>query len=402
MDMRARRTAPASVAAATVLLTASVAVAAPATSFEMPFPCGETWTGTTYAKHSPNPNSIDWNRANDVDDAVVAAAPGTVSVAQAVDRGGYGKYVVIEHPNGEKSLYAHLNRLLVTLGQRVDQGQQIGNVGNTGSSTGPHLHFEERVGGATVAAYFHGVKYTAGKAQASTNCVDTPLAPDWNGDKVAQPTVFRRGNPASFQIHRPGTSPQVVSFGGPTDEPVVGDWDGNGTINPGVRTPATRKFTLRSPGTGTIGIVFGAPADRPVAGNWDGSRAFEVGVWSPASARFQLRLSTGAIRTVVLGDANDLPVTGDWDADGLTDLGVYDQATSTFTLRRVDDEGIVWTAQVAYGTPGDLPVTGDWDGNGRTDLGTWTPATATFNRRIAAAPTAAARTTTTLRFGRHR
>lgn len=400
--MRARRTAPAAVAAAVVLLTPGMAVAAPATAFEMPFPCGQTWTGTTYAKHSPNPNSIDWNRVDDVDDAVVAAAPGTVSVAQAVDKGGYGKYVVIVHPNGEKSLYAHLNRLLVTVGQRVDQGQQIGNVGSTGSSTGPHLHFEERVSGATVAAYFHGVKYAVGKAQASTNCVDTPLAPDWNGDKVAQPTVFRRGAPASFQIHRPGATPQVVNFGGPTDEPVAGDWDGNGTMNPGVRTPATRKFTLRSPGTGTFGIVFGAPGDRPVAGNWDGGRAWEIGVWRAATAAFQLRLSTGAISTIVLGDANDLPVAGDWDADGLTDVGVYDQATSTFTLRRVDSEGIVWTAQVAYGTPGDLPVTGDWDGNGRTDLGTWSLATATFNRRIAAAPTAAARATTTLRFGRHR
>lgn len=399
--MRVRRTAPAAVAAATVLLTASVAVAAPTTVFEMPFPCGQTWTGTTYAKHSPNPSSIDWNRADDVDDAVVAAAPGTISVAQAVDKGGYGKYVVIDHANGEKSVYAHLNRLLVTVGQRVDQGQQIGNVGSTGSSTGPHLHFEERVGGATVAAYFHGVKYAVGKAQASTNCVDTPLAPDWNGDKVAQPTVFRRGSPASFQIYRPGTTPQVVTFGGATDEPVVGDWDGNGTMNPGVRTPGTRTFTLRSP-AGTTTLAFGNTGDRPVSGNWDGTPQWEVGVWRASTAQFFLRSSAAAVSTIALGDANDLPVTGDWDADGVTDLGVYDQATATFTLRRVDGEGVVWTAQVAYGTPGDLPVTGDWDGNGRTDLGTWSLATATFNRRIAAAPMAAARATTTLQFGRHR
>jgi hypothetical protein len=402
MDMRSRRTAPVAIAVASVLLTATPAVAAPTSPFEMPFPCGQTWTGTTYANHSPNPNSIDWNRLDDVDDPVVAAAAGTVSLAQTVDRGGYGKYIIIDHLNGEKSLYAHLNRVLVTVGQRVDQGQQIGNVGSTGSSTGPHLHFEERVAGQTVAAYFHGTQYVMGKAQASTNCVDTPLAPDWNGDKFAQPTVFRRGSPATFQIYRPGTTPQVVRFGAATDEPVTGDWDGNGSMNPGVRTPSTRTFTMRSHATGTFSVVFGAATDRPVAGNWDGTGPWEIGVWSPATATFQLRSSSGAVSAVALGDANDLPVTGDWDADGTTDLGVYDQSTSTFTLRRVDNEGTVWTAQVAFGTPGDLPVTGDWDGNGRTDLGTWSPATATFNRRIATAPTAAARTTTTLRFGRHR
>jgi murein DD-endopeptidase MepM/ murein hydrolase activator NlpD len=401
MDMRARRTAPLAVAAATVMLTANVAVAAPATFFEMPFPCGQTWTGTTYASHSPNSNSIDWNRPDDVDDAVVAAAPGTVSLAQTVDNGGYGKYVIVDHPNGDKSLYAHLNRVLVTVGQRVDQGQQIGNVGSTGSSTGPHLHFEERVSGTTVAAYFHGTKYVMGTAQASTNCVDVPLAPDWNGDKIAQPTVFRRGSPSSFQVYREGATPQVVKFGGPTDEPVPGDWDGNGSINPGVRTPETRTFTMRSP-LGTTALAFGLVSDRPVAGNWTGDAVWEIGVWRASTAQFLLRSPTGVVTKIGLGDANDLPVTGDWDADGFTDLGTYDQATSTFLLRRVDAEGTVWTAKVAYGTPGDLPVTGDWDGNGRTDLGTWTPSTATFNRRIATAPTTTARATTTLQFGRHR
>lgn len=399
--MRARRTAPVAVAAAAVMVTAGVAVAAPTTSFEMPFPCAQTWTGTTYASHSPNPNSIDWNRADDVDDPVVAAASGVVSVAQSVDNGGYGKYVVIDHANGEKSLYAHLNRVLVSVGQRVDQAQQIGNVGSTGSSTAPHLHFEERVNGTTVAAYFHGVKYAMGKAQASTNCPDIPLAPDWNGDEVAQPTVFRRGSPSSFQIYREGTTPRVVNFGGASDDPVPGDWDGNGTMNPGVRRPDTRTFTMRS-STGTSTLLFGGVADRPIAGNWDGSPAWEVGVWRPSTAQFFLRSSTGVRTSVSLGDTNDLPVTGDWDADGITDLGVYDQATSTFTLRRVDAEGTVWLARVQYGAAGDLPVTGDWDGNGRTDLGTWSPATATFNRRIATAPTATARTTTNLQFGQHR
>jgi murein DD-endopeptidase MepM/ murein hydrolase activator NlpD len=56
--------------------------------------------------------------------------------------GGYGNIIIIAHPNGWKSLYGHLSRIYVNKGQSVKQGQSIGRGGNTGYSTGPHLHFE--------------------------------------------------------------------------------------------------------------------------------------------------------------------------------------------------------------------------------------------------------------------
>ncbi|RVT53356.1 M23 family metallopeptidase [Rubrivivax albus] len=60
---------------------------------------------------------------------------------------GYGKAVEIRHGNGKSTFYAHMNRIDVRKGQRVDQGDNIGQVGSTGWSTGPHLHFEFRVNG---------------------------------------------------------------------------------------------------------------------------------------------------------------------------------------------------------------------------------------------------------------
>lgn len=76
---------------------------------------------------------------------ILASADGKVIVSRTGGRnGGYGLYVVISHGNGTQTLYAHMSRNNVSVGQNVARGQVIGAVGNTGKSTGPHLHFEVR------------------------------------------------------------------------------------------------------------------------------------------------------------------------------------------------------------------------------------------------------------------
>jgi len=76
---------------------------------------------------------------------IMAAAEGDVIVAREGGyNGGYGNYVVIQHANGTQTLYGHMLRTAVTTGTHVTQGQTIGYLGNTGRSTGPHLHFEVR------------------------------------------------------------------------------------------------------------------------------------------------------------------------------------------------------------------------------------------------------------------
>lgn len=76
-----------------------------------------------------------------------AAAAGQVIISRVGGwNGGYGNYVVIKHDNGVQTLYSHLNVVSVSSGQWVAQGESIGTVGNTGRSTGPHLHFEVRGG----------------------------------------------------------------------------------------------------------------------------------------------------------------------------------------------------------------------------------------------------------------
>ena len=77
---------------------------------------------------------------------IVAAAPGVISYAGYND-GGFGYLVEVDHADGTMTRYAHNSRLLVKAGQQVNQGEQVSEMGSTGFSTGPHLHFEIHPGG---------------------------------------------------------------------------------------------------------------------------------------------------------------------------------------------------------------------------------------------------------------
>ena len=89
---------------------------------------------------------VDINTA--IGTPVTAIAGGTVIVS--VYDGGWGDYIMINHGNNQISLYAHLDSRSVARGDTVTPGQQIGTTGNSGISSGPHLHFELRENGKSV------------------------------------------------------------------------------------------------------------------------------------------------------------------------------------------------------------------------------------------------------------
>lgn len=88
-------------------------------------------------------NGVDYGMP--VGTPLYASAAGTVIIAKNSGyNGGYGDYVVIQHGNGTQTVYGHMSSVSVAPGQKLVQGQLIGYSGNTGKSTGPHLHFEIR------------------------------------------------------------------------------------------------------------------------------------------------------------------------------------------------------------------------------------------------------------------
>lgn len=134
----------------------SVEEIASAPLIQLPFPCGQVWAGQTRTNHSPT-NSVDFNRADDFGDRVVASAPGTVTRVANEGNTSYGRWIEIDHGSGYRTRYAHLNSQAVSVGQRVAGGQVIGYLGNTGGSTGPHLHFEVRQNGVAIRPSFNRI-----------------------------------------------------------------------------------------------------------------------------------------------------------------------------------------------------------------------------------------------------
>jgi hypothetical protein len=165
----------ASLAGAALISTAvavlgAVPEASAAPAFQLPFPCGQTWDGQTRTDHSPA-NAVDLNRANDDGDPVGAAASGRVSRVDDEGSVSYGRWIEIDHGGGYTTRYAHLSAQRVTVGDLVSPGQLIGNVGTTGGSTGPHLHFEERLNGTAVKITVNGsqILYWGTRAYTSAN-----------------------------------------------------------------------------------------------------------------------------------------------------------------------------------------------------------------------------------------
>jgi hypothetical protein len=316
-----------------VLTVPAMAVGVP--DFEMPFPCSQRWVGSARPTHSPSPRAIDFNRRGDLGDLVLASAPGVVSRVENLGNRSYGRFIQVDHGGGQTSLYAHLSAAWVRPGERVDQGAILGLVGATGSATGPHLHFEERVGSGLRRPVFHQRLYHFGPGR-SASCSDVPVAGDWDGSGTVSLGVFRRTAPSRFRFLMPDGTAKVIPAGRASDVAVMGDWNGDGIT--------------------------------------------DVGVWRPATHTFRL-LVNGSVQLISMGVVGSQPITGDWNGDGLDELGVFNAGAGVFVLRKAVLGGPVTLEKVPFGDQGSLPVVGDWNGDGIDDLGAWSRATATFALR---------------------
>lgn len=184
---------------APLFMIAAPGTAHAAPAWQLPFPCGQVWDGQTRTNHSPQ-NAIDFNRANDDGDPVVASAAGRVARVENTGSTSYGRWIEIDHGSGYRSRYAHLSVQRVSVGQQVSRGQRIGDVGTTGGSSGPHLHYEQLLNGSAIKVSFNGTLayYWGTRSYTSRNCSTT-----------ATGTVNTAGSPLTVRSG-PGTGYAAV------------------------------------------------------------------------------------------------------------------------------------------------------------------------------------------------
>jgi hypothetical protein len=196
---------------------------------------------------------------------------------------------------------------------------------------------------------------------------DPIMAPDTTG-------VFRPSNGLLYlkNTNDTGFADIAINYGIPDDDPVVGDWDGNGTVTIGIYRNGT--FYLRNSNTigfANIAFPFGLSGDQPIAGDWDGDGVDTIGVFRPSTGLFLLRNSNDAgpaEMSFFLGNVGDVGVAGDWNGDGFDTTGVFRPSNGVIFLKNTNNTGFADIA-LNYGIPGDQPVMGDWNNDGIDTIG---------------------------------
>jgi hypothetical protein len=171
--------------------------------------------------------------------------------------------------------------------------------------------------------------------------------------------------PASDNLaHRQGTTwylrgANPFHYGLAGDDPVMGDWNGDGTSTPGVYRDGTWYQRDANSGGPSRSFHFGLAGDRPVAGDWNGDGKDTVGVFRNGTWYLRDANASGPSRSFRFGLASDQPVVGDWNGDGRDTVGVF--RNGTWYQRDANASGP--SRSFRFGLSGDQAVAGDWDGN---------------------------------------
>ncbi|MFI9838808.1 FG-GAP-like repeat-containing protein [Nonomuraea sp. NPDC051941] len=382
---------------------APAAAAGPRPDFRAPWPCGQV---RDYYHHSTEvANAIDFNIAGsgDLGTPALASAPGTV-IETVTGHPGYGNYVRVDHGGGWTSLVAHLDRITATRGQWVDYGAELGKVGSTGNSTGPHLHYEQEADGGNQPIVIDGVALRYSEAAAkhtSGNCGGGgPLLggspADFDGDGKDDIVTFTHGANADVYVAKStgtafdGTSVKWHDYFALSGEvPLTGDFTGDGKDDVVTFTQGSNADVYVAPSTGTgFGAAakwhdFFAPSGEiPAVGDFDGDGKDDIVTFTRGTANdvyVALSTGTGFGTGVKWHDwfalNGEFPAVGDVNGDGKDDLIVFTQG-STNDVYVATSTGTGFNAAVKahdnFALAGEQPRIADVNGDGKDDIVTFT------------------------------
>jgi hypothetical protein len=338
----------------------------------------------------------------------VAARDGVITYVKTAGAGAEsngGNMLVLRDSEGWEYWYIHINNDTpgtddganppewmfapgIGKGSKVTAGQFLAFMGDSGDAetTAPHLHFEIHQPDGTPINPFESllaadhapaparwlVRNEAGTGSVDANVsfggvFDSPLACNIDGrhDSIS----VQRGNELRVRnTLTSGDADFALTFGDPGDQPVCGDWDGDGIDTPGIyRNGVFFVRNSNTSGPADIVIGYGDPGDKPVVGDWDGDGKDSIGIFRGGSFFLRNSLTTGvADVTFSYADPTDKPFVGDWDGDGKDTIGVF--RSGMWFLRNTNTTGNA-DQTFPFGLPDDRPVAGDWDGDGTDTIG---------------------------------
>jgi stage II sporulation protein D len=194
-----------------------------------------------------------------------------------------------------------------------------------------------------------------------------PIAGDWDGDGTDEPGWFRDGRWALSMTASAGRWTKRFSYGEKGDIAVVGDWDQDGDDDIGVYRDG--QWLLRdrqSRGKPTLSFQYGGAGDRPVVGSWNG-RTVGMGVVSGKRWNLRRTLTSGKPQiTFRYGRVSDTPVVGSWNGRGRTGIGVERDGKWLLRNRRSGGKAGI---RIDFGKKSHRAVVGDWAGTGSSSIG---------------------------------
>ncbi|HEY0639994.1 MAG TPA: FG-GAP-like repeat-containing protein [Pseudonocardiaceae bacterium] len=378
--------------------------AGPRPVFRAPWPCGEQ---RQYYHHSTEVvNALDFNLAGAEDHGtpVWASAPGTV-IDVVPNHAGYGNYVRVDHGGGWTSMVAHLSAFSVSRGQYVGYGAELGKVGSTGQSTGPHLHYEQEADGSNQPIVIDGVAlrysgsisyHTSGNCGGSGSSMFGGSPTDVTGDGRDDIVTFTMNSLADV-YSAPSTGSAFGAsvkgndfFGLPGETPLTGDFTGDGRDDIVVFTHGPLADVHVAPSNGsTFGPstkwhdFFALSGEIPAVGDFNGDGRDDIATFTRGSlGDVYVALSTGSAFVGTQQKWHDFfalgaefPAVGDVNGDGRDDLVTFTRGTTGDVFVALSTgsgfgPGVKWHDWFAVGA--EQPRVGDFNGDGRDDIATFT------------------------------
>ena len=279
---------------------------------------------------------------------VYAAGAGLAANVTGSGYEGYGNVVVVDHGNNVKSLYAHLNEVLVD-DTWVDQNVMIGTIGSSGGANTPHLHYEE----TSTDRFGSAGSRDPGpmKACRGAQLVTFPQAwgfSDWRALPWGSGTVDSEGAGCAVVAGVAEAIGATVATGAavvkaapqPVPEQVVAaDFNGDGLGDVGFRNSTSGLFTLRHGPSFANQVTYGwAPGSnyQAFAGDFDGDRIADIGVRDSGSGTFFIKHGPSFADQVTYQwapGAQFQVLSGDFNADRMADIGLRDSVTGLISMK---------------------------------------------------------------------